>query len=82
MAESLDTRAPRALDLAQSWLPSAVALWRPQEQRILTTSVGSLISSHFGLADDMPGWRPEGLGFGPYQGQLRIECASPVAMLA
>ena len=41
-ASVAEARAPRASDLAHSWLPSAVALWLPQEQRILTTSVGVL----------------------------------------
>ena len=32
---------------------------------MLTASVGGHLSSHFGLADEMPGSHPEGIGLEP-----------------
>ena len=35
---------------------------REAKKVMLTTSVGGHFSSHFGLADEMPGWHPERIG--------------------
>ena len=35
---------------------------REAKKVVLTTTVGGHLSSHFGPADDMPGWHPEGIG--------------------
>ena len=38
---------------------------REAKKVMLTTTVGGHFSSHFGLADEMPGWHPEGIGIDP-----------------
>jgi len=35
---------------------------REAKKVMLTTTVGGHFSSHFGLADEMPGWHPGGIG--------------------
>ena len=38
---------------------------REAKKVMLTTTVGGHFSSHFGLAGEMPGWHPEGIGLEP-----------------